>query len=244
MIKTNSKKKVYWNGGYYNTLSKDVEVLKQQAPHLYTNLFPISFDSRKINNDKYHIYQVYYDESQLSQLRYGFKPYFNKEQLHNYENDIMLDIWRKREWVNAKYVGVLSWRLYEKTLIEKISFQKDVVLFKCLGYEKFDHPFSRKCFGSVNEMVRLADAYKLFPFKLDSYKVKYNVWCNYWVAKPHIFDDYCTNYLSKAIEFFKGTDLYFAKEKHRGQMVYAMTFFLEGLFSVYLTEKKYAVTEN
>ena len=51
-------------------------------------------------------------------------------------------------------------------------------------------------------------------------------------------------YWNGAIEFFKGRDLYFAKEKHRGQMVYSMTFFLEGLFSVYLTEKKYAVTEN
>ena len=27
----NEPKKVYWNGAYYNALSKDVEVLKQQA---------------------------------------------------------------------------------------------------------------------------------------------------------------------------------------------------------------------
>ena len=33
-------KKIYWNGAYYNSLSKDVEKLKQQAPHLYAKLFP------------------------------------------------------------------------------------------------------------------------------------------------------------------------------------------------------------
>ena len=86
-------------------------------------------------------------------------------------------------------------------------------------------------------MVQLADKAKLFPFKLDRYKVKKNVWCNYWIATPAVFDDYCTNYLSKAIEFFKGTELYDRTEKHRGKQYLSMTFFLEGLFSVYLTEK-------
>ena len=57
------QKKVYWNGAYYNALSKNVDELKQQAPHLYARLFPITFDARKINNDKYYIYQIYYDES-------------------------------------------------------------------------------------------------------------------------------------------------------------------------------------
>ena len=87
------------------------------------------------------------------------------------------------------------------------------------------------------QKVQMADKAKLFPFKLDKYKVKKNVWCNYWIATPAVFDDYCTNYLSKAIEFFKGTELYERTEKHRGKQYLSMTFFLEGLFSVYLTEK-------
>ena len=45
------------------------------------------------------------------------------------------------------------------------------------------------------------------------------------------------NALSKDVEFFKGTDLYDRTEKHRGKQYLSMTFFLEGLFSVYLTEK-------
>ena len=43
------QRKVYWNGAYYNALSKDVDVLKQQAPHLYATLFPRS--EHKVRNE-------------------------------------------------------------------------------------------------------------------------------------------------------------------------------------------------
>ncbi len=233
----NELKKVYWNGAYYNALSKDVEVLKQQAPHLYAKLFPRA--EYKARDEKIQVYQIYYDTHSFENLDAGFIPYQTTSPPHNFENDVILDIWRKRDWVNAKYIGVLSWRFYEKTLLSSkdIKYKGKVITFDCVGYDVFDHPFSRKCFDSVNEMVQMADKAKLFPFKLDRYKVKKNVWCNYWIATPKIFDDYCTNYLSKAIEFFKGTDLYDRTEKHRDKQYLSMTFFLEGLFSVYLTEK-------
>ena len=45
----NKQRKVYWNGAYYNALSKDVDVLKQQAPHLYATLFPRA--EHKVRNE-------------------------------------------------------------------------------------------------------------------------------------------------------------------------------------------------
>jgi hypothetical protein len=236
----NTQRKVYWNGVYYNAASKDVEVLKQQAPHLYAKLFPLII-TNTLDNRKIQVYQVYYDEQTKEGLKYGFIPYFQESAPHNFENDIMLSIWSKRNWINAKYVGVLSWRLYEKTLLKKIKLSGDVVILNCKNYEKFEHPFSRKCFGSVNQMVKLADEHKLFPFILDKIETNYTCWCNYWICTPEVFDDYCTNYLSKAVEFFKTTELYDAKEKHRDKMYYSMTFFLEGLFSVFLTKRNYKV---
>jgi hypothetical protein len=235
-------KKVYYNGLYYTAESKDVQILKSKAPHLYAKLFPM-LQQVEIDNRAIQVYQVYYDEQTKQALKYGFIPHYQEKTPHNFENDIILDIWKKRKWVNAKYVGVLSWRLYEKTLLDKIHFDKKICIFDCNGYNQYQHPFCRKSFASVNEMVKMADQHKLFPFKLDRIKVKEVVWCNYWVATPEAFDDYCTNYLSKAVEFFKGTPLYNAKEMHRGKMVYAMTFFLEGLFSVFLTKSKYDYTK-
>lgn len=39
------------------------------------------------------------------------------------------------------------------------------------------------------------------------------------------------------VEFLKGTELYNATEMHREKEVFSMTFFLEGLFSIYLQQE-------
>ena len=241
MIEQKSKqKKVYFEGVYYSKDTKGVEALRDKAPHLYAQLFPLII-TNTLDDRKIQVYQVYYDEQTKDGLKYGFIPYFQETTPHNFENDIILDIWAKRNWIKAKYVGVLSWRLYEKTLLKKIKLSGDVVILNCKNYEKIEHPFSRKCFSSVNQMVKLADEHKLFPFKLDQIKTNHVCWCNYWICTPKVFDDYCTNYLSKAVEFFKTTELYDAKENHRGKKYYSLTFFLEGLFSVFLTKRNYKV---
>jgi len=232
--------KVYFEGRYYteDSTMNEREYLKEHAYRLYCKLFPAVMPSVPLKNNL-QIYQVYYDAASHAAIDGGFIPFktgFN----HNYENDIILDVWRKRDWVNAKYVGVLSWRFYEKTglISSKLKLGSDVTVFLIKDYERFKHPFCRKGFNSVNKMVEYADKMQLFPFKLKEYPLKDNVWCNYWVAKPHIFDDYCTRYLSKAIEFFKNTDYYCITERHRGKDCLSMTFFLEGLFSIYLQEEK------
>ena len=232
--------KVYYSGRYYQAdcTINEREFLMAHAPHLYAKLFPAP-PTCKLKNKAHHIYQVYYDKKSMEALDSGFISYKNGTN-HNFENDIILDIWKKRTWVDAKYVGVLSWRFYEKTLLtsDMIKPKTDVVVFFPKNYERFEHPFSRRGYGSVNAMVDYADKMKLFPFKLRDYPVEDICWCNYWIARPKIFDDYCTRYLSKAIEFFKGTPLYNATEKHRGKDCLSMTFFLEGLFSVFLKNEK------
>ena len=100
------QKKIYWNGAYYNALSKDVEVLKQQAPHLYAKLFPRA--EYQLRDEKIQVYQIFYDKHSFENLDAGFIPYQTKSPPHNFENDVILDIWRNRDWINAKYVGVLS----------------------------------------------------------------------------------------------------------------------------------------
>ena len=236
--------KVYFRGKYYdeNITENDKIFLQQNAPHLFKMLFRCENSVIEINQriEKNQIYQVYYDEKSGRNLDNGFIPLktgFN----HNFENDIILDIWRKRDWLNAKHVGVLSWRFFEKTGLKSsdIDFStQDVICFSPKAYEKFKHPFYRDGFESVKEMVILADKNKLFPFKLSNQKINDIIWCNYWVAPPKIFDDYCTRYLLKTIEFFKDKSIYNATEFHRGKDYPAFTFFLEGLFSVYLSREK------
>lgn len=232
--------KVYYRGVYYSELSatKDREYLREHAPVLYNRVFPKPMPTELMKGGA-HIYQTYYDDRSGAALDGGFIPYktgFN----HNYENDVLIEIWRKRDWINAKYIGLLSWRFFEKTglLSTDLKISKDVTVIFPQQYEKYEHPFSRKGYKSVNEMVTLCDARKLFPFNLSDYPVDQIVWCNFWIAKPVVFDDYIRRYLMPTIEFLKGTYLYHATEIHRGKETFSMTFFLEGLFSIYLQEEK------
>lgn len=237
---TYSIMKVYYRGRYYseNSTIADKEYLRQHAPTLYNRAFPRLMPTIAMKSGVL-IYQTYYDERSGSCLDGGFIPYktgFN----HNYENDLLIEIWRKRDWVNAKYIGLLSWRFFEKTglLSTDLKLSKDVTVIFPQQYEKYEHPFTRKGYKSVTDMAALCDAVNLFPFKLTNYPVKQNVWCNYWIAKPRIFDDYIRRYLLPAITFLEGSSLYDAREMHRGKEVFSMTFFLEGLFSIYLQEEK------
>ena len=83
-------KSIYWNGAYYSALSKDVEVLKQQAPHLYSKLFPRA--EYKERNEKIQVYQIFYDKHSFENLDAGFIPYQTKSPPHNFENDVILNI--------------------------------------------------------------------------------------------------------------------------------------------------------
>lgn len=232
--------KVYYDGTYYSEHStpEQLDYLCKHAPERYNILFRPSMPANRIDS-RLHIYQVYYNEKTKAALDGGFIPYRGGD-FHNFENDIIVDIWRSRTWVNADYVGVLSWRFYEKTglLSSDITPSKDATVFFPSGYEKYDHPYSREGYGSVRRMVEVADDYKLFPFSLEKYRAKHNAWCNYWVARPSIFDLYVRQYLLPTIEFFRFRPEYNLKEMHRGRTTYAMTFFLEGLFSVFLDKEK------
>lgn len=233
--------RIYFEGMYYSADSSkaDLLYLQNKCPEKYRQLFPKVMSETKLIKGN-SVYQVYFDERSKESLDNGFMPYKNGV-THNYENDVILDIWRRRDWINADYVGVVSWRFYEKTGLSSADLKpkSDIMVIFPQNYEKYEHPFSRKGYISVDKMVQLADKHKLFQFKLKRAKIKQQVWCNYWIARPEVFDEYCTNYLSKAVEFFKDKPEYELMEMHRGKLTPAMTFFLEGLFSVFLSKSKY-----
>jgi hypothetical protein len=253
--------RLYVDGQYIET---DVATPQQKAlilaqrPMMYQELW---HDDRPLPTKrlpkKYRIYQIWYNEKSKTELDGGFIPYENAGDTHNYENDVILDVWKSREWVNAKYVGVLSWRFHQKTdlistdLLKDLRKDYDVVTYCPHLYKSQAHPYTREGFKSVTDIMNIVDKYKIFPFTLKNYPSRVNVWCNYWVASPKVFDDYCTNYLNKVVSFFRESDIkevrdiYEATENHRnGQPYKAMTFFLEGLFSVYLSEHELKIIER
>lgn len=59
--------------------------------------------------------QVYYQDAQRPELDKLATPYFNRELDPLYENRIILDLLRARDYLGHDYWGVTSWRLREKT---------------------------------------------------------------------------------------------------------------------------------
>ena len=241
--------KIYYDGRYFNEQCSEADraYLKANYPFGYNKLFinEIKPTFKAIKGTS--IYQIYYDDNSSKGLDSGFIPYFTKSTPHNFENDVIIDIWRRRDWINSKYVGILSWRFFEKTALSsgKLKLSGDINYFYIPQFKKYEHPYSRKGFVSVNKMVDVADEHCLFPFKLRNKKINTIVWCNYFAVTPQVFDHYCTDYLSKAIEFFKNRPEYALTERHRGKDYFAFTFFLEGLFSIFVTENpKYKIKRH
>ena len=52
--------KVYFEGVYYSKDTKGVELLRDKAPHLYAQLFPLKI-TNTIDSHKIQVFQVYYD---------------------------------------------------------------------------------------------------------------------------------------------------------------------------------------
>jgi hypothetical protein len=203
----------------------------------------------------FQVYQVYFNKLSKSKLDPGFIPYNNTGvDAHNFENDIIKDVYlsKRKEWINADYVGIISWRFYEKSRLKSDEFYKKVIksgypvvsVGLSGNYKRESHPYTRKQYQSILDICKKADEYKLFDFNLLNYPVKTVIWCNYWVATPEIFELYCSKYLLKILAFFSENSnkdvlaAYNSQLKHRDQKpTYAMAFFLEGLFSVFLQEE-------
>lgn len=194
------------------------------------------------------IWQIAYDRVSKERIEAPFVLYDTEGiELHNYENDVILDIWknRKDEWKDEEWVGVFSWRFKEKTgmsakeVMHALSeSEADMVSFNPPMYSRHEHPFVKRGFPSVLDMCKSVDSAGLFQTKLLGYRTDYVIWCNYWAARPHIFDKYCRDYLNPVVEHLKETPLYWRREAHRQKRYISTTFFLEGLPTFFAKEEE------
>lgn len=193
------------------------------------------------------VWQIYYDDHSRSKLDSRFIPYSNVAKLDEFfENSVILDIWKNKrsEWRNEDYVGVLSWRMREKTnlLFEDIQDKVGGTEVCIVAESRYYNARGTLNIEVVKHIAQLADQDKLFPFDLCDFDLKYdNKECvcynNFFLVSPKVFDDYCRNYLSVAVEWLKSKNI---KQKcvHRGESYPVQPFFLEGLFQCYVHYNK------
>ena len=199
------------------------------------------------------IYQIYFDEVSENNLLKGFTPVDNKYRgKPYYENGVIYDVYKNRrnEWVNADYVGIVSWRFKEKTklnfdlisdFIEKDEVKKDVYFMTPPMFMSFKSPIGRYGHPNVNCIAKIADKEELFPFKLYDYNIgQYVNFCNYFLVTPLVFEIYCKHYLEKTMDWLErkeSAELRMALTRmypHRNKEPYPVhPMFLEGLFPVF-----------
>jgi len=203
------------------------------------------------------IWQIFYDYTSFSKLDKDFIPYDNTNEITLFfESDIISKIHKthKELWSKSDYVGVLSWRFKEKTNLtgqlikEHIKNNKNIDIYNLTPtiYDSFHSPYSKHGFGNVYSICEIIDKHDLFPFKLTGHDSldEFKNFCNFFICKPKIFDDFVKNYLNKLMIWLQTcTDEKLLIElkkmvNHRG--LYPIhPFIMEGLLECYVIYKGY-----
>ncbi len=248
------------NSGY--DFSFDYKKYIQEECGLSKKVVKKLFDITKVDESisKLAIWQIYYNDEGLKVLDKKFLPYDNRGKTTMFfENEVISDVHKNQKdiWIDSEYVGVVSWRFSDKTqlfgediqtFIDKQKIKKDVYSMLPPSTKGFPSPFSEKGFGHIYKICNIIDEHNLFPFKVSRFSSegKCKVFCNYFLCKPEIFDDYVNNYLNKLLIWFQTCQdeklLYYMRLmiSHRGKMNPVHPFIAEGLFECYIDYKGYS----
>lgn len=248
----------------YNTLvineykfNYDYKSLVEQ----HTNLELSYIDSLPwYTREKLAIWQIFFDDNSFSCLDKGLIPYDNRNNLTLFfEGEVIIDVYdnQKERWKKSDYVGVLSWRFKEKTNltyelianhIRNSKSNVDIYNLLPISYDGFNSPFSEVGFLNTRSICKIIDKHNLFPFKLHGYNsngtTKFRSFCNYYICKPEIFEDFVNNYFKKLFMWLQTcndpdllNDLRIMIT-HRGQLYPIHPFLMEGLFECYVEYKQ------
>lgn len=167
------------------------------------------------------VFQIYFEESQKAQLEPEYIPYLNNDCTIFFENSVIRNLVNLGEHKDCDYFGVVSYKLRSKLgytkawrshpnianhstseftpelfQIELDKHKPDVMSFQChvphdpISYADTFHPKLSEYFKEIMRKI----GYNWEP------KIYENVfYCNYFVAKPEIYEKYVKEMLIPAI---------------------------------------------
>lgn len=220
------------------------------------------------------VFQIYFDEKSYGFMDPAFMPYQNPVRDEFFENSVIREIYEKHYVATQylKYVGVTSWKQQSKSHLtgaEILQYiqkdidngtEKDIYIYSPLqGIDprwKEDNKYhgtirQPNCWDGHKDRYiqidtdnRLLNASGVLPFDLFDGKWQY-CYCNYWIAKPHVYDDYCKNVLIPAMDFFNRPEVMAAlpkwyEHRHEGRKTTSICFTLEGLFGSFMAHRDYS----
>lgn len=136
----------------------------------------------------------------------SFVPYFNETANKFLENQVILDLWRSGDYLEADYFGVFSWKFKNKItkdyefICDQIKRNPDADIYSFFGvkgqanvWKQADiwHPLFSKIGKLIFEKLGLPD-----PTTLPTPPI----YSNHWLAKKEIFDIYVSTLLKPVME--------------------------------------------
>lgn len=201
----------------------------------------------------------------------AFYPYSNIGNMDEFfENTVIRRVHELNpEFKKVDYLGVTSWKQHQKTNLsgkEIVDYiqkdidagtEKDIYIYSPIqGLTlEFDNHWHgtikdpdlwmahKNRYEQIYNDDKLLNSSRVLPFDLFDGKWQY-CHCNYWIAKPHIFDAYCKEVLIPAMDFFNRPEILHSMPKwfshrHQGRKVTSICFTLEGLFGAFLAHSNY-----
>ena len=181
-------------------------------------------DHNFTNQNNIKLYQIYYDQKHTDRILNHAIPYLNNNPTIYFESGVMCDIFNKKDYVDSDYIGVLSWKASlkisnMKTLSEidsAISTQKyDIYTFNNKSFLGFTRPHSGshknydlQAWRALMKLTRHMQSKKIWPQasekELD--KKMLRIYCNYFIAKKEIWEDFVGNFMIPAIQEIKNDE--------------------------------------
>lgn len=172
------------------------------------------------------VHQIYYDESQISKLESQYIPYKNEDCTVFFENEVIAKLITSGAHLNGDYFGVVSHKLREKIYISKTTwrgiseicntsnqqFTPELFESELIKHRPDVMSFSRHM---QHDPISFADRFHpefTYWFKYIMPRIGYNwqpevfkdvFYCNFFVAKSEIYEDYVKKMLIPAMEVMK-----------------------------------------
>lgn len=162
-----------------------------------------------ITNNKvnWECYQIYFNDENKKKLNSIFTPYNNEKDksFFFFENNVIIDIYKKLDKIDADYVGTCSYQFDKKTKLTEARFKElveatnnnyDVILFPYKSFtEENCIKRNKKYYTDLYQLSEIIDRKNILPFKItnDKWTCSY---CNFWIAKKEVYKDYCKKVLS------------------------------------------------
>lgn len=218
---------------------------------------PATIEKFKLVIQKHNIkiWQLYFRDDQKKILDPNFipKPCTQPDRKLNpyHENNDIVNIYYTEKWKDADFIGALSWRFYEKTKLrmDDIISQLDnecgiyTLTPSNQSYMAQKNHYRQSFPGQgMVEICKFVDNAHILPIECYDYS-KFTSWCNYWLLTPEYFKQYLEQYLIPVFDLFKysnqAKELFKYTTPHRGESYPTIVFFMEGLFALFLHDKKF-----